>query len=194
MTTTVQGESVMLDTFRELIVAQYEAALSTLKACVDKCPDAVWNARVANYKFCQVAFHTLLFTDLYLGQDPEEGQGGSFRTQPFHLDNGRIFRDYEEFEDRPPVHLYEKDQILAYLAHCREKAREVVPKETADILSGPNNFRPRPYSRAELHVYNIRHIQHHSAQLILRLRLDANGDIPWMSSGWRETVNPPAPA
>jgi hypothetical protein len=181
--------AVMLDTFRQLIVAQYEAALSTLKACVDRCPDALWNARVANYKFCQVAFHTLLFTDFYLGSDPE-----SFRSQPFHLNNEGFFRDYEEFEDRAPVHLYEKEQILAYLAHCREKAREVIPKETADTLSAPNRFRPRPSSRAELHVYNIRHIQHHSAQLILRLRLDTGDGIPWMSSGWREMASPPAPA
>ncbi|MGH9895789.1 MAG: hypothetical protein ACREA0_28150, partial [bacterium] len=122
----------------------------------------------------------------YLGADLE-----SLRRQSFHLNNEAIFRDYEEFEDRAPVNLYEKEQILTYLAHCREKARDVMAKETSDTLSGPNAFRKKPYSRAELHIYNIRHIQHHSAQLILRLRLDTKEDIPWMSSGWRETVNPP---
>jgi hypothetical protein len=48
----------------------------------------------------------------------------------------------------------------------------------------------RHLPRAELHVYNIRHIQHHSAQLIMRLRLDCDVDVPWISSGWRD----PAPA
>jgi hypothetical protein len=41
-------------------------------------------------------------------------------------------------------------------------------------------------SRAELHVYNIRHIQHHAAKLSLRLRLDYGLDIRWVGSGWRE--------
>ena len=40
--------------------------------------------------------------------------------------------------------------------------------------------------RAELHVYSIRHIQHHAAQLSLRLRLDAGVAIPWIGVGWRE--------
>lgn len=179
--------AVMLDKFRQLVVGQYEAALSMLKECVDRCPDAVWNARVANYKFCQVAFHTLFYTDFYLGEDPE-----SFRRQPFHLQNERIFRDYEEFEDRAPVHLYEKRQILAYLSHCREKAREVLPKETPDTLMAGHAFKPRVPSRAELHIDNIRHVQHHTAQLSLRLRLDTGDGAAWIGSGWRETVNPSA--
>jgi len=39
-------------------------------------------------------------------------------------------------------------------------------------------------TRAKLHVVNIRHIQHHAAQLSLRLRLDHQEDIPWFSSRW----------
>ena len=39
-------------------------------------------------------------------------------------------------------------------------------------------------SRTELHVYNIRHLQHHAAQMILRLRLDHAIDFPWHKSGW----------
>ena len=41
----------------------------------------------------------------------------------------------------------------------------------------------RYFTRAELHLYNIRHIQHHAAQLILRLRLDTDVDIPWVGRG-----------
>jgi hypothetical protein len=41
-------------------------------------------------------------------------------------------------------------------------------------------------SRAELYVYNLRHIQHHAAQLSLRLRLDHGVNIAWVGSGWRE--------
>src|SRR3989454_1227733 len=73
----------MLDTFKELIANQFDGAFSMLNACIDKCPETVWNSRVANYLFCQVAFHTLFWADFYLGQDDNE-KGGEFRRQPFH--------------------------------------------------------------------------------------------------------------
>ena len=177
----------MLDTFRELIANQFDGAFSMLNACIDKCPETVWNSRVANYLFCQVAFHTLFWADFYLGQDDNE-KGGEFRRQPFHRANERFFGDYEEFEDRAPVSLYDKTSIKAYVEHCRNKAAEVVGTESTEALGGPSGFAWREFSRAELHIYNIRHIQHHTAMLSLRLRLDANQGIPWIGSGWRRQV------
>jgi hypothetical protein len=171
----------MLDTFKELIANQYEAAFCTLNACIDRCPETAWNARVGNHMFCQVVFHTLFYADFYLGQNED-----SFRPQPFHRENAHFFGDYEEFEDRAPRSLYDKTSIKKYMEHGRTKAAEVIAAETTDTLSARAGFGRRKFSRAELHVYNIRHIQHHAAQLSLRLRLDANQDIPWIGSGWRE--------
>jgi uncharacterized damage-inducible protein DinB len=173
----------MLDAFKTLVTRQYEAALSMLKASVDKCPDTVWDSRGANYRFCQLVFHTLIFTDLYLGHDDEE----SFRRQPFHRRNESFFGDYEEFEDRAPVRLYDKAPILAYLEHCRSKVSEIMQAETADTLSAPAEPR-RSLSRAELHIYNIRHIQHHAGQLSLRLRLEGGEGVGWVGSGWRQAA------
>ncbi len=150
----------MLETFKTLIAHQFEAALCTLNACVDRCADTAWNSRVANYKFCQVVFHTLFYTDLYLGQDEE-----SLPRQSFHLNNGPFFGDYEEFEDRAPVRLYDKASIRIYLEHWRNKASAVIAAETAATLSARSGFKSRDFSRAELHVQNIRHIQHHTAQI-----------------------------
>jgi hypothetical protein len=175
----------MHDLFDTLMGHQFEAALCMLNACVNRCPDAVWNSRVANFKFCQVVFHTLFFTDFYLGQNEE-----LFRQQRFHRANEHFFGDYEEFEDRLPVRLYEKAPIHAYLEHCRTKATEVWAAETAQTLRERSGFGRRDFSRAELHVYNLRHIQHHAAQLSLRLRLDTNEGIPWVGSGWSTKVSP----
>ena len=87
--------------------------------------------------------------------------------------------------DREPVGTYSKEQITTYLRFCREKAIAVLAAETEESLAAPARF-GRPISRLELHVYNIRHVQHHAAQLILKLRLEAGVDIPWVGSGWRE--------
>jgi hypothetical protein len=187
MLETFKGSPNMLDTFKTSIVDQYEAALSMLKACVDRCPDTVWNGSVANYRFWQVVFHTLFFTDLYLGPDKE-----SLRRQPFHLHHAPFFADYdadyEPFEDPAPRRLYDKASLLIYLEFCRRKVTEAISAETVETLSAPDGFGNPAFSRAELHLYNIRHIQHHAAQLSLRLRLDANEGILWVGSGWREAA------
>jgi len=171
----------MLDTYKQLIANQFEAVFCKLNTCIGRCPEAAWNAPVGNNALCQVAFHTLFFADLYLGHDEE-----SFRAQPFHRANESFFAEYEELEDREPLALYERGPVRAYLAHCRGKASQVVAAETADALRARCGFGWLPFSRAELHVYNIRHVQHHAAQLSLRLRLDFQENIPWFKSGWRD--------
>ena len=169
----------MIDTLRELTVHQYDAAFCTLGICIDECPESAWNDRIANLAFCQVAFHTLFFADYYLGENEE-----ALRKQPFHVDNPGFFRDYEELQPRQQELFYDRSDIKSYLAHCRDKASAVVAAETPGLLAARCGFQRQDFSRAELHVYNIRHIQHHSAQLSLRLRLDFEQGIPWVGSGW----------
>ena len=175
----------MLETYKQSIANQLEAALCMLHLCVERCPDEIWNGPVGNLAFCQVAFHALFFTDFYLGGPDEE----SFRSQPFHRENGQIFRDYEELEDRVQMLLYDKPAIKAYLVHCRNKASQVIAAEMEDTLQAPCGFARKAFSRAELYVVNIRHIQHHVAQLSLRLRLDAMESIPWVASGVARIVD-----
>lgn len=174
---------IMLDTLKELLTHQYDASLSMLNLSIFRCPDAIWNQRIANWKFCQAAFHVTFFADVYLQPSDDVA---ALKQQPFHLDHKSDFRDYEELEDREQVLLYEKAFVLKYLQHVRRKAKETIMRESAEVLTGPSGFRRRNCSRAELHVYNIRHIQHHAAQLILRLRIDTDMDIPWVGHAWKD--------
>jgi hypothetical protein len=171
----------MVDTLRQLLAHQFEAAFGTLNACIDRCPKTAWNGPVGNLAFCQVAFHTLFFADLYVGPNAE-----SLRAQPFHRDHVAFFCDYEELQDRKQQLLYDRPTVKAYLDHCRNKASQAIAAETVPTLAGPSGFQRRDISRAELHVYNIRHVQHHAAQLSLRLRIDFNEEVPWFGSGWRD--------
>jgi hypothetical protein len=173
--------SPLLDTLRQLLASQFQAALCTLSLCVDRCPDDLWNAPVAHLKFCQVAFHALFFADLYLGRDVR-----SLHQQPYHQANPQFFRDYEELENRPQTLTYDKPGITAYLQHVRTKAATVIAAETAESLADTPGFEWHTFSRAQTHAYNTRHLQHHAAQLSLRLRLGASADIPWIRSGWRD--------
>ena len=173
----------MHDTLAELLAHQYEASICTLNLAVTRCPEPSWNKRVAALKFCQAAFHAVFFADVYLQPTDDVDL---LKRQPFHVEHKADFRDYEELEDREQVLLYDKPFVLSYLQNVRRKARETIARESAEVLTGPSGFRRRTCSRAELHVYNIRHIQHHAAQLSLRLRLDTDVDIPWVGHAWMQ--------
>jgi hypothetical protein len=104
--------------------------------------------------------------------------------QPFHQANPDLFGEYEQLEPREPIEIYTREQLGRYLDFCRQKVASVIGAETEAELSAPCRFPRKTFSRAELHVYNLRHVQHHAAQLILRLRLDSEVDVPWVRSGW----------
>ena len=80
-----------------------------------------------------------------------------------------------------------KEDALAYVAICRQKAVETLAGETLEVLEGPSGFERKRFSRGELHVYNIRHIQHHTGQMSAYLRrVDASvghDSLPWIGSG-----------
>lgn len=169
----------MLELYKQLITNQYQAVLHMLADAVDKCPDELWHEPVAELKVCQVVFHTLFFTDVYLGRT-----AAMVREQPFHQQHAGTFADYEELEPRRQVRTYEKPFIDTYVQHCCNKVDSVLQAETQESLDRRPGFDWLPFSRAEVHVYNIRHIHHHAAQLSLHLRTKTGEGIDWYRSGW----------
>ncbi len=134
---------------------QYGAALDTLEDALNLCPDHLWTTALwpdsddARYgQFWYIAYHTLSWTDLFLGGSYED-----FRPPaPFVRGN---------LPDQP----YTKDQIYTYLRECREKAQAILEgltDETAYRLF-ILEWIQAPY--IEMQIYAMRHIQEHAAQL-----------------------------
>jgi uncharacterized damage-inducible protein DinB len=164
--------------YKTAVTSQLIAALKTLEQSMDRCDDQTWAADHIDTAVNQVVFHTLFFTDLYLNRGTD-----GFQKQPFHQENRDFFQDYEEFEDRPQTNTYDKTACREYLAHCIRKVRSVVESETETTLNGESGFEWRKCTRAELHIYNMRHIQHHAAQLGLRHQLLGGDPLKWVGEG-----------
>ena len=166
----------MIDPLKQMLAKQFEASLCMLNDCIEKCPPGQWDGLVAKYPFWQVAYHTLCFVDLYLSPD----EATFSPRDDFHPAGLR------EFDDERPSRQFSQREILDYLALCRRKALDTLSAETAESLWGPSGFPGRPPTRAELHVYNIRHVMHHAGQLSAFLRrVDPSIDPRWVGSGWR---------
>ena len=162
--------------FAHMLSHQYEAALQTLRSCIERCPASQWHESHGDQPFSQVVFHTIFYADYYLGRD-----AWPFKEQPFHVAHRQEFASYEELEDVLPVLLYERSFCLEYLGHVQGKQQRVLAEETLDILLGPSGISFRSMGRAELHIYGIRHIQHHAAQLGLRLQVLDGEPMKWVT-------------
>lgn len=168
----------MLDYFKQIVTAQFEAALCMMHRCISACPEEHWEGKIANDTFRQVAYHTLFFVDLYLAPNEVD-----FQMRDLNHRGG---------DERGPTLSpgLSKEDTLAYLAICREKMLVTLAAETSESLQGPCGFSWRKFSRGELHIYNIRHVQHHTGQLSAFLRrvdskLADHKALPWVGSGWR---------
>ena len=167
-----------MDIMNTSISAQLKAALSTLGYAIETCPDADWGSPHWDAPFSQVVFHALFHADFYLGKDSIP-----FKDQGFHRSHKDVFAGYEELEDRTPTGHYSKAFCLDYLAFCLGKVDSCMVAETGSSLLGESGISFRKGSRLELHIYNARHIQHHAAQLGLRIQMSTARKMPWLARG-----------
>jgi hypothetical protein len=158
---------------------QMSAALATLNQCIQNCPDTEWQKSHNDAPFSQVLFHTLFYTDFYLSINEHE-----FRLQLFHKQNKTIFRDYEELEYKKPEQIYTKEEILVYLKFCYDKINKYFDKTEGNDLLEKSSIKNMTFM--ELLIDNTRHIQHHAAQLGLRIQQVTGRKLKWVASGWIE--------
>lgn len=92
-------------------------------------------------------------------------------------------RPIEAIDDSIPDKFYEKREIVAYLKQSREKGKQIVYALNNETLNdnfkegdNPNDMN---YPILEILLYNMRHTQHHTAQLNMLLRQDINKHIEW---------------
>ena len=92
-------------------------------------------------------------------------------------------RPIEAIDDLIPDKFYEKREIVAYLKQSREKGKQIVYALNNETLNdkfkegdNPNDMN---YPMLEILLYNMRHTQHHTAQLNMLLRQDFNKHIKW---------------
>ena len=159
------------DTFwKEILWQQFGAAIDMLENAMHVCPDKLWGDRSREPEFWCLAYHALFWLDFYLSDSAKEFTPPA----PFKL---------EELDPAGvlPERVYTKQELQNYLEHGRKKCRETI--EALDDEKARQRFQ---YGRinlsfAELLLYNMRHIQHHAAQLNLILRQTIDSAPRWVA-------------
>ncbi|MEX2541681.1 MAG: DinB family protein [Trueperaceae bacterium] len=168
------------DSFRTVLKSQYHASLEMLREAIELCPDDTWYGREHLNAFWQVAYHTLYFTHLYL-QESEE----AFRPWEQHQSEVQ----HEDGISGPPdpdsplplmPEPYSREQVLEYWRHCDQMVDRAV--DALDLNSPTSGFHWYRLSKLEHQIINVRHVQHHAAQLADRLRAAAGIGIDWVAA------------
>jgi hypothetical protein len=165
---------------RPILKSQYHAALEMLREAITVCPEDTWYSDDPTNAFWQVAYHTLYFTHLYLQQNetafvPWEHQQSAVQ----HPDGIPGRADPNSALPLIPKP-YSRAEVLAYWKLCDAMVDTAI--ETLDLDSDESGFSWYRMSKLEHQIVNIRHIQHHAAQLADRLRSSADIGIHWVGS------------
>lgn len=156
----------MPSTWNTNLWQQFGAAIDTLDNALCACPDALWRTSLwghgtdeaAYAEFWYLAFHTLFWLDLYLSGAVE----GFAPPSPFtlaELDPAGLL----------PAAPYSRDELRAYLVHCRCRCQAVLEALTEDRARQVCRFPWGEITFAALLLYNMRHVQEHAAQLNMLL-------------------------
>ena len=151
---------------KEIVWKQFGAAIDMLENALTACPEVLWNTET---KFWYNGYHALFWLDYYLSEDPKN----FLPPSPFTLsefDPGGVL----------PGRVYSKGELLAYLEFGRKKCHDLVaaikPEDSRRFINEKRN-----YPIIEILLYNMRHVQHHAAQLNLLLRQGMTEPPRWVS-------------
>jgi len=158
---------------------QYSAAIDMLGGAIQACPDELWSEGSLPPRWSEsgvvgcwyLAYHTLFFLDCYLSGSLD----GFSPPEPFthdELDPAGVL----------PERVYTKTELLAYLAHGREKCRATLAALTEERAAEICRYPWLSLGFGELLVNNLRHVQHHTAQLNLLLRQSTQSAPSWIAT------------
>ena len=162
---------------RTILKSQFHAALAMLRPGIEHCPDELWDSDRYPNRHWQIAYHALFFAHFYLSRD-----ANSFRPWTHHQAECQYpdgIPGPVDAESDLPVgpSPYTKEQVLEYWTFCDELVDPSL--DEADLNREESGFYWYPIPKLEHLLVNIRHIQHHAAQLADRLRSVADYGVEW---------------
>lgn len=166
----------MIQELKDSLWKQLGAGMDMLENVIHLCPEPYDQT---NQKFFYITFHTLVFLDYYATIPPSDFTPHlSFTTKP--LDE--VPKD--NLGDVVPDKIYTKKELLEYLGVCRDKINQLIHNLTEEKIQ--ERFveeleeNAMNYSVFEILLYNMRHLQHHVAQLNLLLKQTNQETSKWI--------------
>lgn len=159
----------MSSILQKSLYSQFTASINMVENAIQMCPINLWNNES---KFGQIAYHTLFFLDYYLTLPPNNFAPPA----PFTL---------SEFEETATNKIYTKMELLQYIHYCTAKCQQLIYGTALldENIIWQNESKTMQYHITEILLYNLRHVQHHAAQLNVLLRQHIQDAPNWVCRG-----------
>jgi hypothetical protein len=157
----------MKNGLKEILWKQFGASIDMLENAISLCTDELWDN---DKMFWYNAYHCLFYLDYYLTLEPSQFSPPSPYTLSEFDPSGAM-----------PDRVYSREELISYLNHSRNKCHEFIASLTDEIADKRWINEQRNYSVLEILLYNMRHVQHHAAQLNLLLRQGIDKTPKWVS-------------
>jgi hypothetical protein len=150
---------------RQALKNEYRSALAMLRQTIERCPLELWVDRSAGNRYWHIATHTLMFAHLYM--------------MPTHAEFSDWLTENKGYWDLSVHGLepFSQQRLLEYADYIDTLIDDAIDR--SDLDSSDSGFGWYSISKLEHQIMNIRHIQHHMAQLADRLRQHDNIAIDW---------------
>jgi hypothetical protein len=169
------------ESLRTMLKSQYHASLAMLRDAIARCPDDEWAATAHTNPCWRVAYHTLFYAHFYLGQDEASFTPWEGHQRHVQRLDGSLPPGSDPSEPPPPVpRPYTRDETLAYWSHCDEMVDAAI--DHLDLDRADSGFPWYRMSKFEHQLVSLRHIQHHTAQLVDRLRRSHGLATRWVGA------------
>ena len=157
------------------LASQYKASLGMLRQAVEQVPEELWNNGDYSNPNWQIAYHVIWGVKFYLGTTSE-----SYVALENAIEGAESLGGSQDWENPDAGVIVEgfhtKDELIDFIFSLEA---ELLPAIAGLPLEDPSGFEWYSFSRLELHINSIRHIQHHTAQIIERLKAKGITGFTW---------------
>jgi hypothetical protein len=166
----------MIEALRDALWKQFGASIDMLRNAIVLWPGL---RDSKDMKFFYMTYHVLFFLEYYLTIPVND-----FKPRlPYTLGDYDNLPEHA-LDDLLATRHYSKEELLEYLDTCREQCRRVIEaltEESVVNLRWVDENGGKTYPIVEMLLYNMRHVQHHAAQLNLLLRQEIDEAPRWVS-------------
>ena len=148
---------------KQYLKNQYEAALGMLKQCVEQYDKDVWtDTGTHSNPAWHIAYHAIFYANIYCAASDKEIVHWPGEAPEHHIMGETPWPPHEKFV---PERSYSQKEILAFLDHVSKHIPAYLEALETDKDCWPSWYNIK---QLEFHINNLRHIQHHTGQLLER--------------------------
>ena len=163
-----------MSTTKQALVSQYEKCFNMLAETISKYDEQLWgNDTDYDSPVWQVVYHALYYANIYCSSTRESIVAWPKAREGYHIFGKRSSSQPEQLVPQEP---YSKGEMVEFLQFVSSNVPTYLDKMKPHDRCWPPWYEE---SQLEFQLNNIRHIQHHIAQVIERHDIAQPFDYKW---------------